>query len=123
MKSKFITDPQDPSDGFLNSAGAEFFTNFFPLSSGNSGGNPAAHAPVQILSTPVLTSEAVQSSSAQTGTTSVTTLTSGRHHHQSLVRCRRDGCAGKLPGGYPAGGIDFDGGDLRQDHGQHQDRL
>ncbi len=77
MKSKFITDPQDPSDGFLNSAGAEFYTNFFPLSSGNSGGNPPANAPVQILSTPVLTSEAVQSSSAQTGTTSVTTLTSG----------------------------------------------
>ena len=76
MKSKFITDPQDPSDGFLNTAGAEVYTNFFPWA-GHNGGNPSASTPVEILATPALTSEAVLSSGAQSGPTSVVAMTSG----------------------------------------------
>ena len=76
MKSKFITDPQDPSDGFLNTAGAEVYTNFFPWA-GNSGGSPFASNPVEILASPALTSEAVLSSSAQSGPTSALAMTSG----------------------------------------------
>jgi serralysin len=76
MKSRFITDPQDPSDGLLNTAGAEVYTNFFPWA-GNSGGNPSASIPVEILAPPALTSEAVLSSSAQSGPTSVLAMTSG----------------------------------------------
>ena len=72
MKSRFITDPQDPSDGFLNTAGAEVYTNFFPWA-GHSGGS----TPVEILAPPALTSEAVLSSSAQSGPTSVLAMSSG----------------------------------------------
>src|ERR1700726_2629190 len=80
MKSRFITDPQDPSDGSLNTAGAEFYTNFFPPSPGNNvgtGGTPFARAPVEIPLTPVLTSEAVQSQSAQNGPASLVAMTTG----------------------------------------------
>ena len=76
MRSKFITDPQDPSDGFLNTAGVEVYTNFFPWA-GHSGGSPFASIPVEILAPPALTSEAVLSSSAQSGPTSVLAMTSG----------------------------------------------
>jgi Ca2+-binding RTX toxin-like protein len=76
MKSRFITDPQDPSDGFLNTAWAEVYTNFLPAASRDSG-NPPASAPVEIPSTPALTSEAVVSESAQSGSTSVIAMTSG----------------------------------------------
>ena len=76
MRSKFITDPQDPSDGFLNTAGAEIYTNFFPWA-GNSGGEPPANIPVEILAPPALTSEAVLSSSAQSGPTSALAMTTG----------------------------------------------
>ena len=76
MRSKFITDPQDPSDGFLNTAGDEVYTNFFPWA-GNSGGSPSASIPVEILAPPALTSEAVLSSSAQSGPTSVLAMTTG----------------------------------------------
>ena len=76
MKSRFITDPQDPSDGFLNTAGDEVYTNFFPWA-GNSGRSPSASIPVEILAPPALTSEAVLSSSAQSGPTSVLAMTTG----------------------------------------------
>jgi serralysin len=76
MRSRFITDPQDPSDG-LNTGGAEFYGNFFPPSAGNSGEKPPGDAPVEILATPALTSEAVESSSAQSGPTSLVAMTTG----------------------------------------------
>ena len=76
MRSKFITDPQDPSDGFLNTAGVEVYTNYFPWA-GHSSGSPFASIPVEILAPPALTSEAVLSSSAQSGPTSVLAMTSG----------------------------------------------
>ena len=76
MKSKFITDPQDPSDGFLNTAGAEVYTSFSP-SAGQDGGNPPASTPVEIPSTPALTSEAVAASGAQSGPTSTVSMTTG----------------------------------------------
>ena len=79
MRSRFITDPQDPFDSFLNTAWDEFHTNFFPAPPSNSGENPSASTsePLEILATPALTSEAVQSSSAQSGPTTVTALTTG----------------------------------------------
>jgi serralysin len=76
MRSKFITDPQDPSDGFLNAAGDEVYTNFFHRA-GNSRGSPPASIPVEILAPPALTSEAVLSSSAQSGPTSALAMTTG----------------------------------------------
>ena len=40
MRSKFLTDLQDPSDGFPSTVWDEFYTNFFPSSLSNSRGNP-----------------------------------------------------------------------------------
>src|SRR5258708_16449178 len=84
MKSRFITDPQDDFDGFLNTAGAEIYTHFPPeiytncvLLMGRDGGYPFSDGPVEIASTPALTSEAAISSSAQSGSTSAVATTSG----------------------------------------------
>jgi 20S proteasome alpha/beta subunit len=79
MRSRFITDPQDPSAGFLNTEGDEFYTNLFPFLPNHSEGIPPANStsPVEILAAPALTGEAVQSSAAQSGPTTVTTLTTG----------------------------------------------
>ncbi len=79
MKSRFITDPQDASDDFPNTVGmSSIRTSFLPRLS-TSSRNPLASdpAPVKILATPALTSEAVESSRAQSGPTTVTALTSG----------------------------------------------
>ena len=50
--------------------------DFFPWA-GNGGGSPFASNPVETLASPALTSEAVLSSSAQSGPTSVLAMTSG----------------------------------------------
>src|SRR4030081_817996 len=76
MKSRFITDVEDASDVFINAAAAEVYTNFFPSSSGSRGASPFGDPPVEILY-PALTSEAVAASSAQSGPTSVVSLTTG----------------------------------------------
>src|SRR5450755_1295091 len=76
MKSRFITDQQDPCDGSFNIDLAEVYANFQP-SVGSSSGNSFGSIPVEILATPALTSEAVESSNAQSGPTSVLALTSG----------------------------------------------
>ena len=80
MKSRFITDPQDTSDGFLDTAGAEVYAGLFQPSLSHptqQSGNPPASTPVEIPSTPFLTSEAVQSLSVQSGATSTLSMTSG----------------------------------------------
>src|SRR5205085_4947019 len=82
MKSKFITDPQDPSDsfGFLDTASAEVYANLslsFSVPATRDVGSPPTSNPIEIASTPVLVSEAVQASSAQSGATSTLALTSG----------------------------------------------
>ncbi|WMT72578.1 NF038122 family metalloprotease [Bradyrhizobium sp. Ash2021] len=76
MKSRFITDPQDPSDSFLYTAGAEIYTRF-SSPAGHDGGKPPASTPVEIPSTPALTSEAVESLGAQSGATTTVSLTGG----------------------------------------------
>src|SRR5260370_36392519 len=76
MKSRSMTDPQAPFDGFFDPAWAAVYTNFFPPAR-DSGGNPSASPPVEIFATPALTSEAVEASSAQSGSTSLVALTSG----------------------------------------------
>src|SRR5258708_32009174 len=83
MKSRFITDPQDDFDGFLNTAGAEIYTHFppeiytnFRPPIGRDGGYPFSDGPVEIASTPALTTEAAISSSAQSGSTSAVATTS-----------------------------------------------
>src|SRR5712664_951871 len=91
MKSRFVTDPQDPSDGFLNTAGAEVYTNFFP--------SPAADVSVEVLAPPVLTSEAVASSSAQSGPTSVVSLTTGG----IIINLLFDAAAMAAPASFRAG--------------------
>src|SRR5258708_29990916 len=99
MKARFITDPQDPSDGFLNPAGAEVYTNFFPSSAGNNFGSPFSDAPVEILAHPALTSEAVASSSAQSGPTSVVSLTPGG----IIINLLFDAAAMAAPASFRAG--------------------
>jgi Tryptophan-rich Synechocystis species C-terminal domain len=82
MRSKFITDPQDAPDGFLNTAWDQLYTNFFPFQPfqpSDLGKNPPDNPPtsVEILGTPALTSEAVESSGAQSGPTTPLVLTTG----------------------------------------------
>jgi hypothetical protein len=72
MKSRYITDLQDTADGFLTTVAAEVYTNFFPSSVENFGSRLG-----EILAHPALTSEAVAASSAQSGPTSVVSLTTG----------------------------------------------
>ncbi|MGB9113726.1 NF038122 family metalloprotease, partial [Bradyrhizobium sp.] len=69
MKSKFISDPQDPFDSHLNMDGAEDFTNFFPTV-GSSNGSPFAYSPSPtpaVSPTPTLPAEAVAAQAAQNG--------------------------------------------------------
>src|SRR3977135_1901699 len=91
MKSRFITDSQEPSDGFLNTVGAEVYTNFFP--------SPAADVSVEILAHPALTSEAVASLSAQSGPTSVVSLTTGG----IIINLLFDAAAMAAPASFRAG--------------------
>src|SRR5450432_468495 len=98
MRSKFITDPQDPADSFLNTTGTEVYTNFHP-SAGNNVGNPLSNVPVEILATPVLTSEAVESSSAQSGPTTLVALTSGG----IIINLLFDAAAMAAPASFRAG--------------------
>src|SRR6266852_4882949 len=98
MRSKFITDPADPSDSCLNTAAAEIYANFFP-SAGNNGGVPSGKAPVEILATPALTSEAVASSSAQSGPTTLVALTSGG----IIINLLFDAAAMAAPASFRAG--------------------
>jgi hypothetical protein len=76
MRSKFITDPLDPADGFPSMTGAEVSTNFLP-SAGLEGGKTPGNGGVPIPSIPALTSEAAISLAAQSGPTTVTTMTAG----------------------------------------------
>src|SRR6202165_3085630 len=78
MKSRFITDPQDPFDGLLNTAGAEVYTHFF-LSAGNDGGNPPPGSPLEISVTPSYWSQGVSSTGATVANSpgSVVAVTSG----------------------------------------------
>ena len=75
MKSRFAWDPLDPSDSFFDTAGAEFYWSFSPPAS--HAGSPPASSLVEIPSTPALTSEAAQSSGAQSGPTSTVSMTAG----------------------------------------------
>jgi serralysin len=75
MKSKFIMDLQDPSDGLFNTAGAEVHTNFFPAAGfGSKDPFGGGAVPIPFLA---LTGEAQAALSAQSGPTTVTTMTSG----------------------------------------------
>src|SRR5216683_5511128 len=94
MRSRFVTDPQDPADGFVSTAGAEVHTIFQP-SAGNGGGS----APVEIPLTPALTSEAVESSSAQSGPTTLVALTSGG----IIINLLFDAAAMAAPASFRAG--------------------
>ena len=76
MKSRFITDPQDPFDSFIDTAGAETYASFWPLV-GQASGKPPASAPLEIPLTPALTSEAVAASGAQSGPSSNVSMTAG----------------------------------------------
>src|SRR5229473_80654 len=94
MRSRFVTDPQDPADGFVSTAGAEVYTIFQP-----SAGNGGASAPVEIHLTPALTSEAVESSSAQSGPTTLVALTSGG----IIINLLFDAAAMAAPANFRAG--------------------
>src|ERR1700694_4022812 len=78
MKSRFITDPQDPFDGFLNTAGPEVYTHFF-LSAGNDGVMPPPGSPLEISVTPSYWSQGVSSTGATVANSpgSVVAVTSG----------------------------------------------
>src|SRR3979411_2360720 len=98
MKSRFITDVEDASDVFINAAAAEVYTNFFPSSSGSRGASPFGDPPVEILY-PALTSEAVAASSAQSGPTSVVSLTTGG----IIINLLFDAAAMAAPASFRAG--------------------
>ena len=72
MKSRFISDPQDPfGDGVLDTAGDALNSNFLPSlfspAAGHSGGSPSGSVPPLVLPTPTPPEEAVQAQSAQNG--------------------------------------------------------
>src|SRR5216684_3312383 len=94
MRSRFVTDPQDPADGFVSTAGAEVYTIFQP-----SAGNGGASAPVETHLTPALTSEAVESSSAQSGPITLVALTSGG----IIINLLFDAAAMAAPASFRAG--------------------
>ena len=75
MKSRFACDPLDPSGGFFDTAGSDFDGSFSP--SARHVGNPPASFSVEIPSPPVLTSEAAQALSSQSGPTSTVSMTAG----------------------------------------------
>jgi serralysin len=75
MKPRFAGDPPDSSDSFFDTAGAEFYWNFSPPA--RHVGIPLANSPAEIPAAPALTSEAAESSAAQSGPTSTYSLTSG----------------------------------------------
>src|SRR4051794_11066834 len=78
MKSKFITDAQDAWDGFLDTFGAEFYGSFsYAAETYKAVEESAASVPVEIPSTPALTSEAVESLGAQSGPTTAVVMTTG----------------------------------------------
>src|SRR5260370_24239882 len=94
---KFITDPQDPFDGLFDTAWAQVYASYLPPAL-NSSGNLSTSAPLEIL-TPVLTSEAVESSSAQNGPTSLVALTSGG----IIINLLFDAAAMAAPASFRAG--------------------
>src|SRR3954452_6782297 len=67
------------SDEFSSAAWDQFYANFFPSSFNGDFAKTLSTdpPPVEILSTPALTSEAVESLGAQSGPTTVTALTTG----------------------------------------------
>src|SRR5437762_3338557 len=75
MRSKFTTDPQDSWDGFLNTAGAEFYASFSNAAKADK--ELVASVLVEIPSTPALTSEAAESLGAQSGPTTAVSMTTG----------------------------------------------
>src|SRR3954468_9104300 len=78
MKSKFITDAQDAWDGFLETSGAEFYVSFsYGAQADHAVEEPAASVPVEIPSSPALTSEAAESLGAQSGPTTAVIMTTG----------------------------------------------
>jgi hypothetical protein len=76
MRSRFITDHQDPFDGVFDAADDEAFLTFLSPAATN-GGNAPPSAHVELPPTPALTSEATQAQSAQNGATTVVAATSG----------------------------------------------
>src|SRR5258708_36040347 len=77
MKSRFITDSQDTADGFLDANTAESYMFFWPPASTPDAGKAPTTNPVEIPSTPALTSEAAQALGSQSGATSTLSMTSG----------------------------------------------
>src|ERR1700730_7073707 len=84
MRSRFVTDPNDPFDSFdssLDLACSAIHTSLSPSAAnsvGHSDGTPSASAPaVELPPTPVLNSEAAQAESAQNGATTAVAATSG----------------------------------------------
>jgi len=88
MKFKFITDPLDQSDSvsFPNAFGGEVFASFlhsatqdltWTFGSLPAPSSPTSANPVEIPSTPALVAEAVESLGAQSGPTSLTSMTTG----------------------------------------------
>ena len=75
MRPKFITDAQDAWDGFLDTAGAEFYGSFSNATKVIE--ESAANVLVEIPLAPALTSEAADSLGAQSGPTTAVSMTTG----------------------------------------------
>ncbi|WP_210249022.1 MULTISPECIES: NF038122 family metalloprotease [unclassified Bradyrhizobium] len=99
MRSKFVTDLDDPSDRFLNLDGDQIYA-LFSLPTVKDHGTPSGNGPVNTpAASPALVSEAVQSSSAQSGTITTTSLTSGG----ITINLQFDAAAMAAPASFRAG--------------------
>src|SRR5260221_2975354 len=97
MKSKFIPNPQDPSDSFFLGAGDDV-DPIFLASAANFGGNSLALVPPKIP-TPALSSEAVAAENVQSGPVSVVAETSGG----ITINLQFDAAAMAAPASFRAG--------------------
>ena len=79
MRSKFITDPLDPSDGHFNPAEPEVFTTFLPAGGhgGSAGGIPQLGLPVPTADLPFESVQGASTTNGSGGPGSVVAETSG----------------------------------------------
>jgi serralysin len=105
MKSRFITDPQDPLDGLFTMDGAELVPNFPPLA-GTSGGNPFAKLPpaTPVASqTPTLPAEAIAAQSAQNGSGGLGSVIAETSGSGITINLEFDAAAMAAPASFRAG--------------------
>ena len=110
MKSRFISDPQEPfGDGDLNAGMDGFVTNFFAVSfhplAGQGSGNFSAAAPPLMLpiQTPTIPAEAVEAQAAQNGSGGVGSVVAETSGSGFTINLMFDAAAMAAPASFRAG--------------------